>query len=106
MTALHNLVISYNEGGEDLTQVVINLPPHGSDSFLSLVREQDLVLPNGEVVQIYAEVNPAAQPADILLSIIQDGRSMDVRCGAGIIVSYQTTAGFEFLAQIGTGAWE
>lgn len=106
MTALNSLVISYNEGGEDLTQVVINLHPLGGESFLSLEREQDLVLPNGEVVQIYVEVNLIAQPVDILVSIIQDGRSLDVRCGAGVIISYQTTAGYEFLAQVGTGAWE
>ncbi|GGY85197.1 hypothetical protein GCM10011613_32890 [Cellvibrio zantedeschiae] len=106
MTNLTSLVISYNEGGEDLTRVVIDIPPYDGDRFFSLGTEQDLVLPNGEVIQIYAEVNPIAAPADILVSIIQDGRSLDVRCGAGVIISYQTTAGFEFLAQIGTGAWE
>jgi len=106
MANLTSLVISYNEGGEDLTDLVIEIPSYDGDSFFSLGQAQDLVLPNGEIVQIYAEVNPTLQPADILISIIQNGRALDVRCGAGVVISYQTTAGFEFLVQIGTGPWE
>jgi hypothetical protein len=68
--------------------------------------EQEVELPNGETILVYAEVAVGESGPDISLSIIQGGRDFDVRCSAGLIVSYTTEQGLDVLCQIGTGGWE
>ncbi len=68
--------------------------------------EQNVELFNGENIEVYAEVRSDQDPIDISLCISQAGRDLDIRCGAGIIVSYETVEGIDLLFQIGTGTWE
>ncbi|MFB9066666.1 hypothetical protein [Pseudofulvimonas gallinarii] len=69
-------------------------------------REVAVDLPNGETINVYAEVAEHEGVADISLSIIQDGRDFDVRCLGGLIVNYTSAGGMDVLCQIGTGPWD
>lgn len=91
---------------EDLADVLLPLEKAGTGEFYSLGSEQDLTLPNGEVITVYAEVGLDGGVPDILLTIIQGGRDLDIRCGSGVIVSYETEGHLDVLLQVGTGAWE
>jgi len=84
----------------------IHLQMEGDDEFWSLNHERELELPNGEKIEVYAEVGINEGLADISVSVIQNGRDFDVRCGSGVIVSYETESNFEVLLQVGTGGWE
>ncbi len=92
---------------ESLKSVLLPLN-HDRESGLYTVGEWDVAveLPNGETMQVYAEVGDQDGVADISLSITQDGRDFDVRCLGGLIVSYTSAGGMDVLCQIGTGPWE
>lgn len=91
---------------EDTPDRLIPIPAIEGSDFHSPGEDQALTLPNGETLQVYAEVSPERAITDIMLSVIEDGRELTVRCGAGLIVNYTTRSGYELLLQIGTGAWD
>jgi len=91
---------------EEIPEMVLPLERDGSSEFYSLGSERQLALPNGETIEVYAEANLAGSTPDVSVSVIQGGRDLDIRCGYGVIVSYETVEHFDVLLQIGTGAWE
>lgn len=91
---------------EDIPEILIPLESQGESGFYSLETEKKVSLPNGEAIEVYAEIRLNIEPIDISLSITEKGREFDIRCGNGVIVSYQTSGGLDVLFQIGTGAWE
>jgi hypothetical protein len=93
-------------GDDDFPEIVITIPKFSDPEFYSLGTEQMVTLPNGEVLDVYAEVSLARAIADISLSIIEDGRLSAIRCGSGLVFSYTTRSGVELLFQIGTGPWD
>lgn len=95
-------------GDDDVPEIVIPLAPTSEPECyaLALGNEQLITLPNGEVLDIYAEVSLVNAVADISLSIIEDERLFAIRCGSGVVFSYTTQSRLEILFQIGTGAWE
>lgn len=105
MTAsLRQLRIFFRD--EDLSDIVIPIPECGSRDFLSLGSDQPVALPNGERIDVYAEVAPDRTIPDVSLSIVEDDRVFAVRGGLGVVVTYTTKGGLEVLLQVGTGAWE
>ena len=84
----------------------IPIPLYGGEEFYSLGNDQEVVLPNGEVLKVYVEVSLAMQPNNILLTIQEGEKSLDVRCGEFVVVGYQTNKNLYVLFQIGTGTWE
>ncbi|WP_431095556.1 hypothetical protein [Polaromonas aquatica] len=93
-------------GDDDLPEVLIAIPKMSDPDFYSLGTEQLLTLPNGEILDVYAEVSLASVVADVSLSIVEDGRLSAIRCGSGLVFSYTTRGGLELLFQIGTGPWD
>ncbi len=93
-------------GDDDIPEIVIVIAKLSDPEFYSLGTEQLVTLPNGEVLDVYAEVSLAGAAADISLSIIEDGRLSAIRCGSGLVFSYTTRGGLELLFQIGTGPWD
>ena len=89
---------------EDIPE--LRLQMEGDDGFWSLDHERELDLPNGEKIEVYAEVGIKEDFADISVSVTQNGKNFDVRCGFGVIVSYETEKNFEVLLQVGSGGWE
>ncbi len=89
---------------EDIPE--IRLQMEGNDEFWSLDHEREVELPNGEIIEVYSEVGIDDNLADISVSVIQNGRDFDVRCGSGVIVCYQTEKNYDVLLQVGTGGWE
>jgi hypothetical protein len=105
MTAsLRQLRIFFRD--QDLPDIIIPIPESGGPSFLSFGSDKLIRLPNGEQIDVYAEVAPELPIPDVSLSIVEDGRIFGVRCGYGVVVTYMTKSEFEVLLQIGTGAWE
>jgi hypothetical protein len=103
-TSLQVLRVFFRD--ETLPEIVIPIPEMGGPDFLSLGSDRPLRLPNGEQIDVYAEVAPERPIPDVSLSIIEDGRIFGVRCGYGVVVTFMTKSEFEVLLQIGTGAWE
>jgi hypothetical protein len=93
-------------GGDDLPEVAIAIPKMSDPEFYSLGTEQLVTLPNGEVLDVHAEVSLASAVADVSLSIVEDGRLSAIRCGSGLVFSYTTRGGLELLFRIGTGPWD
>ena len=91
---------------EDMPELLLPIPRYGPDGFHSLGSEQAVTLPNGEKIEVYAEVSLERSVPDILISVVQNDRNLDVRCGSGVIVSYETEGHLDVLLQIGTGAWD
>lgn len=91
---------------DDSPELFIPIPPSGGDELFALGDDHEVALPNGEILKIYAEVSLATQPANILLTIQEGERSLDVRGGAFVVVGYQTSGNLYVLFQIGTGTWE
>ena len=90
---------------ESVPEIILPLSDEGNGLY-SLGFEQEVKLPNEEIIKVYAEVRPNEKPVDITITVIHGDRELDIRCGAGVIVSYQTIEGIDVLIQIGTGAWE
>ena len=103
-SSLHQLRVFFRD--EDLPDIVIPIPGYPGPDFLSLGSDRPLLLPNGEQIDVYAEVAPKRPIPDVSLSIVEDGKVFGVRCGYGVVVTYTTKGEFEVLLQIGTGAWE
>lgn len=93
-------------GDDDIPEIVIAIPKISTPEFYSLGTEQLVTLPNGEVLDVYAEVSLATAVADVSLSIVENGRLSAIRCGSGLVFSYTTRGGIELLFQIGTGPWD
>lgn len=91
---------------DEIPEIVIPIPKLSNPEFFSLGSEQLVTLPNGEVLDVYAEVSLASSVADISLSIVEDDRLYAIRCGSGVVFRYTTRSGFQVLLQIGTGPWE
>ena len=91
---------------EDIADILLPLEKAGTEECYSLGGERELTLPNGEVITVYAEVGLEGAVADILLTIIQGGRDLDIRCGNNVMVSYETEGHLDVLLQVGTGPWE
>jgi hypothetical protein len=105
MTAdLRHLCISFSD--DDMADIVIPIPEYGGPDFLSLGTDMPVTLPNGETIEVYAEVAPQRPIPDVSVSIVEHGRTFSVRCGHGVVISYMTRGELEVLLQIGTGAWE
>ena len=85
---------------------MVPLPELGGPDFLSLGSDQPVRLPNGEQVEVYAEVGLAGPRPDVSLSVVEYGRVFGVRASWGVVVTFTTVGGLEVLLQIGTGAWE
>ena len=93
-------------GDDDLPEIVIAIPKISDPEFYSMGKEQLVTLPNGEVLDVYAEVSSASTVSDVSLSIVEDGRLSAIRCGSGLVFSYTTCGGLELLFQVGTGPWD
>ncbi|MEY4561000.1 MAG: hypothetical protein RLZZ618_277 [Pseudomonadota bacterium] len=93
-------------GDENDPEIVIPLPKLGRDEFYSMGSERLVTLPNGEVLDVYAEVSLDSAVADISLSIVEGERTFAIRCGSGLVFSYTTLGGFDLYFQIGTGPWD
>ena len=91
---------------DDIPEIVIPIPKHASPEFYSMGSEKLVTLPNGEVLDVYAEISLASVVADVSLSIVEGDRLFAIRCGAGVVFRYSTQSGFQTLLQIGTGPWE
>lgn len=91
---------------EEIPEIRLPLEKAGPGEFYSLGSERKLTLPNGEFIEVYAEVSLDGAVPDISVSVIQGGRDLDIRCGSGVILSYETMNHFDVLLQVGTGAWE
>lgn len=103
-TSLHQLRIFFRE--DESAEIIVPIPELGSPNFLSLGSDRPITLPNGERIEIYAEVAPDRSIPDVSLSIVENGRVFGVRCGNGVIITYTTKGDLEVLLQIGTGAWD
>lgn len=91
---------------EDSAEILIPIPSYGGDDLYSLGSPQALDLPNGERLKVYAEVSLQTAVPDVLLSIDEGDKTLDVRCGEFVVVGYQTAGNLYVLFQIGTGSWE
>jgi hypothetical protein len=103
-SSLKHLRIFFRD--ETIPEVSLPLQKLGESEFYTLNSAQAITLPNGERIEVYAEVSLASVVPDISLSVIQNSRNFDVRCGYSLMISYETEAPFEVLFQIGSGAWE
>jgi hypothetical protein len=92
---------------EDTPEIVIPIPEVSArQKFYSLDTERDVVLQNGEKIRVYAEISLLRTIPDVSLSILEGDKCVDVRCGEGVVVGYQTNGGLYALFQIGSGGWE
>lgn len=57
------------------------------------------------MLKVYAELPLATKPTNILLTIEEGGKHLDIRCGE-FVVGYQTTGKLYVLFQIGSSTWE
>ena len=92
--------------GDETNDIVIPLHAFDGGNFLTLNDDYPIELPNGERVAVYAEAGPNRTVPDVSLSVVEDGRVFGVRAGYGAILTFTTKGGFEFMLQLGTGAWE
>lgn len=91
---------------DDSPEILIPLPALDGGKARALAEDHALALPNGETLRVYVEVSEATRPADLLLTIQEGERMLDVRCGEFVVVGYQTAGDLYVLFQIGTGPWE
>jgi hypothetical protein len=91
---------------DEIPEIVIPIPKLSSQEFYSFGSEQMVTLPNGEVLDVHAEISLESAIADISLSILEEERLFAVRCGSGVVFRYTTRSGFQVLLQIGTGQWD
>lgn len=92
---------------EDFPEIVLDIPLFSEPAFHSMGHEHEVLFPGGHKLLVYSEVSLAESVPDVSLSIEEmDGRSVDLRCSSGLIVSYTTSWNVDVLFQIGTGAWD
>jgi hypothetical protein len=103
-SSLKHLRIFFRD--ENIPKMTLPLKKLGESEFYTLNSEEVITLPNEERIQVYAEVSLAGSIPDISLSITQNSRNFEVRCGHSLMISYETEAPFEVLFQIGSGAWQ
>ena len=91
---------------EGTPETLIPIPSAGDDGLRAFDADHELTLPDGETLKVYAEVSSATRPTNVLLTIQEGERMLDVRCGEFVVVGYQTAGDLYVLFQIGTGPWE
>lgn len=84
----------------------LRLQMAGENDSFSLGHDREVELPNGEKIEVYAEVGIENEITHLVLSVIQNDRVFAVRCSSGAVISYETERNFEVLLQVGTGEWE
>jgi hypothetical protein len=90
----------------DFPERVLDIPVFSQPEFHSFGTDTELEFPGGHKLNVNVEVSLGGTSPDVLLSIEEGGRTIDVRCSSGVVVSYPASWNIDVLFQVGTGAWE